>query len=101
MAKTKQASAAAPKAAKKGAHSPSRKSKATTETAASNARKPVRPGSKLEIVVELLIRKGGCTTADILAATGWPSVSVPQQAKAAGLTLRKEKKDGVTVYSAA
>jgi hypothetical protein len=28
-------------------------------------------------------------------------VSVPQQARAAGLELRKEKRDGVTYYSAA
>lgn len=61
----------------------------------------VRPGSKLEIVAGLLKRPGGCTTADILAATKWPSVSVPQQARAAGLTLAKEKVDGVTHYSAA
>lgn len=61
----------------------------------------VRPGSKLEIVVGLLKRPGGCTTADILAATKWPSVSVPQQARAAGLTLAKEKVDGITRYSVA
>lgn len=58
----------------------------------------VRPGTKLELVVTLLTRKEGCTTADILKATDWPSVSVPQQAKAAGLTLRKEKDGNVTRY---
>ncbi len=63
--------------------------------------KAVRPGSKLEIVVGLLTRKEGCTTAMALAQTGWPSISMPQQARAAGLTLTKEKKDGVTVYHAA
>lgn len=61
----------------------------------------VRPGSKLEAIVGLLTRPEGCTTKDVLAATGWPSVSMPQQAKAAGLTLRKEKVGGVTRYSAA
>ena len=61
----------------------------------------VRPGSKLESVVALLTREEGCTTKDILASTGWPSVSVPAMAKAAGLTLKKEKEDGVTRYHAA
>lgn len=64
------------------------------------AGKGVRAGSKLEIVVRLLQRAGGCTTKDVLKATGWPAVSMPQQAKAAGLTLKKEKVDGVTRYSA-
>jgi hypothetical protein len=55
--------------------------------------------TKTAIVGDLLRRKDGCTTADILKATGWPSVSVPQQAKAVGLKLRKEKKPGeVTRY---
>lgn len=58
----------------------------------------IRPGTKLEIVKGLLMRTAGCTLADILAATGWPSVSVPQQARAAGLTLRKEKDGSVTRY---
>ena len=61
----------------------------------------VRPGSKLKSVVALLTREEGCTTKDILASTGWPSVSVPAMAKAAGLTLKKEKEDGITRYHAA
>lgn len=65
---------------------------------ASGPDKAVRPGSKLEIVVGLLTRKGGCTSADILEATEWPAVSVPQQARAAGLTLRQEKDGKVTRY---
>lgn len=60
--------------------------------------KPVAPGSKAKMVGDLLLRPEGCTTADILAATGWPSVSVPAQAKSCGLELRKEKVDGVTRY---
>lgn len=58
----------------------------------------VRPGSKLEQVVKLLQRASGCTSKDVLKATGWPSVSMPQQAKAAGITLETEKIDGVTHY---
>lgn len=61
----------------------------------------IRPGSKLELVAGLLKRPGGCTTADVLAATSWPAVSMPQMAKAAGLTLKKTKEKGSpTRYSA-
>ena len=61
-----------------------------------------RKGSKTAIIGDLLKRKEGCTTAEILAATGWPAVSVPQQAKAIGVGLRKERKPGeVTRYWAA
>lgn len=49
---------------------------------------------KREVVAELLTRNEGCTAADILAATGWPSVSVPQQARSSGLTLRTQKMPG-------
>lgn len=54
--------------------------------------------SKIQVVADLLLQAGGCTTADILAATGWPSVSVPKQAQLAGLVLRKEKVDKVMRY---
>lgn len=54
--------------------------------------------SKTAMVGQLLLRKEGCTTADILKATGWPSVSVPAQAKAVGLGLRKEKNGKITRY---
>jgi len=56
--------------------------------------------SKVELIGELLLRAGGCTMKDILDATEaadgvrWPSVSVPQQARAAGLKLKKEKVEG-------
>lgn len=50
--------------------------------------------SKVAAIAALLTRPEGTTTAEILKATGWPSVSVPQQAKAAGLKLRKEKEKG-------
>jgi hypothetical protein len=54
----------------------------------------VRAGSKVHLVAGLLTRKEGCTNEEVLKATGWPSVSMPQQAKAAGLSLRKEKEKG-------
>ena len=55
--------------------------------------KKAKPGSKLAIVGELL--KKGATAKEVLAATGWPSVSMPAQAKALGLDLVKVK-DGKT-----
>lgn len=58
----------------------------------------VRPGTKLAIVAGLLTSKAGCTAKEVLAATGWPAVSMPQQAKSAGLVLRKEKQGKETRY---
>ncbi len=87
------------------------KSKATTSRAKptqkpagrSSARSGgVRPGSKLELILGLLCRKSGCTSAEVLNATGWPSVSMPQTAKALGVKLVKEKEKGKpSVYRAA
>lgn len=54
--------------------------------------------SKVDLIGALLLRPEGCTTADVLEATGWPSVSMPAQAKLAGLTLRKEKVGKVARY---
>lgn len=63
--------------------------KSTTKTEAKS-----KAGSKTEIVAKLLQRASGCTGAEILEATGWPTVSVPAMAKAAGLKLKKEKEKG-------
>jgi hypothetical protein len=60
-----------------------------------------RPGTKTALVGEMLRRKQGCTSAEVLAATGWPSVSMPAQAKAVGVKLRKEKDGKVSRYWAA
>jgi hypothetical protein len=60
-----------------------------------------REGSKTALIAGLLTRKQGCTTADVLKATGWPAVSMPQQAKAVGVGLRKEKDGKVSRYWAA
>src|ERR1035437_6542130 len=64
---------------------------AIAKTNGTNGTISIRPGSKVEIIAGLLKRPEGCTTADVLQATGWPAVSMPAQAKAAGLTLTKEK----------
>lgn len=74
-----------------------------------NARKAVktktagaaRAGSKVELIAGMLKSPDGCTAEEVRKACGWPSVSMNQQAKAAGLTLKKEKVDGVTRYRAA
>lgn len=71
---------------------------------AAKAEKPAgepRKGSKAAIIGDLLKRKEGCTTADVLTATGWPAVSMPQQAKMLGVELRKEKQGTTTRYWAA
>lgn len=54
--------------------------------------------SKTALVGEMLLRKGGCTSPEILEATGWPAVSVPAIAKANNLDLRKEKVGRTTTY---
>ena len=98
----RRAAAKGPKAAQKAVKGKkAAKAKAQTPTTAkltSGHTKAIRPGSKLEIVVGLLKRKEGCTAAEILSACQWPSVSVPQQARAAGLTLRQQKDGKVSRY---
>lgn len=93
----KGAGAAKPAARGKAASKAKPRSTAA-RTPAGGAPKAIRPGSKLEIVYGLLTRKEGCTTAEVLAATEWPAVSMPQQARSAGLTLRQEKDGKVTRY---
>lgn len=90
------------KAAKKGKRSARTNARKSAAPAAAEPDSTApRAGSKLAIVVDLLKRPEGCTTKDVLAATGWPTVSMPQQAKAAGLALKKEKDGKVTRYRAA
>ena len=76
---------------------PGRKIKNPPNVAPAKAKAP-RGQSKTAMVGQMLLDPRGCTTADILKATGWPSVSVPAQAKAVGLGLRKEKDGSVTRY---
>lgn len=75
--------------------------KGKTKAKGSAPAKGIRPGSKLETIVGLLKRPEGCTTQDALKATGWPTLSFNQQAKAAGITLKKKKEGRVTRYWAA
>jgi hypothetical protein len=50
--------------------------------------------TKSRQIGELLLRLEGCTIADILAATGWPSVSVAWHARNNGLRLNVVKNKG-------
>lgn len=65
------------------------------------AEKTARSGSKTEVIKGLLSRAAGCTAADVMEATGWPSVSMPQQARNLGIKLKTEKEGRVTRYWAA
>lgn len=108
------APATEPTTAETATEAQTEESKVSTKrkSANGNARKPVkgktkakgtdvRPGTKLEAIVALLSRPEGCTTAEVLKATGWPTVSMPAQAKAAGLKLKKAKDGSVYRYRAA
>ncbi len=55
-------------------------------------------GEKAQKIADMLQRAEGTTTKEVLEVTGWPAVSMPAQAKIAGLHLRKDKIDGVTRY---
>lgn len=57
-----------------------------------------RGGSKVDIIAQLLLRPQGCTAEEVKTACFWPSVSMPAQAKAAGLKLRKEKVGKLITY---
>jgi hypothetical protein len=50
--------------------------------------------TKSQQVAQLLLRPEGCTYADAVAVTGWPSISIPWHAKNNGLRLRIEKAKG-------
>lgn len=59
---------------------------------------PRRARSATTVIAGLLTRPGGCVARDVLDATGWRAVSMPRQARTAGLELRRESVDGVTRY---
>ena len=68
--------------------------KANAVKAKTNGHSAGPRGEKTKEIARLLQRKTGCTAAEVLEATGWPSVSMPAMAKACGLKLRKEKVKG-------
>jgi hypothetical protein len=98
---SKKKSGKKPAAKKASAKKPTAAAKpAKSSSAKSDGPKVLRPGSKSALIADMLRRKEGCTTEDVLKATGWPAVSMPQQARVAGIALVKKKIDKVTHYFA-
>lgn len=69
--------------------------KATAKAKGKGTSNGVRAGSKREAIVSKL-KRGWTSAADIREMTGWPAVSIPQQA--AGYDLQKRKEGGVVQY---
>ena len=67
-------------------------------TATTNPINTARPGSKAHQIGEMLLRPEGATGPEICAAMGWPSVSVPAQARAAGLEVYSSRMGRVVRY---
>lgn len=55
------------------------------------AQNKARPGSKAHQIGEMLLRSEGVTGREICTLLGWPSVSIPAQAKAAGITVTAQR----------
>jgi hypothetical protein len=65
--------------------------KPATTAAATSATVTARPGSKTALAGSMLTRPNGCTRQEILAATGWPTVSVQQVARSCGLAISQRR----------
>lgn len=104
MSKTKTTKKPAAKAGKKvpafvqAAKAMAAKSALKTQPVAKAPVKANGEPNKRSLCAALLTRASGCTSRDLLDATGWPAISVPATAKASGLKLRKEKVGKVTTY---
>lgn len=59
-----------------------------------------RQGTKSRLVGDMMLRTEGVTTAEALAATGWPAISMPQQARACGLSFTTQRTGRITRYFA-
>jgi hypothetical protein len=46
-----------------------------------------KKGAKMRKIERMLRRKKGCTSAEVKAALGWKSVSIPQRARQLGIRL--------------
>lgn len=60
-----------------------------------------RVGTKSWQIGELLRRPQGCTTRQVLRKVGWPTVSMPQQARICGLRLVRQRRGRNVRYFAA
>jgi len=65
---------------------------------AAAVRNTARPGSKAHQIGQMLLRPEGVTGPEICQAKGWPSVSVPAQARAAGLTVVSQRTGRMVRY---
>lgn len=50
-----------------------------------------RPGSNAHLIGEMLLRPEGVTRQEALRATGWPSISIPQQAGFCGMQVTSQR----------
>lgn len=64
-------------------------------------RNAARPGTKTHMAGEMMMRSGGASGPEVLRATGWPSVSMPAQARACGLAVRTVRRGREVRYYAA
>lgn len=77
------------------ADKPAKKKAAKKKVAApGNGGTAKRAGGKLDVIKKLLARKNGCTAQEVKDACEWPSVSMPQQAKALGVELHRKETEG-------
>ena len=67
-------------------------------TAASTAVNRARPGSKAYQIGQMLLRPEGTTGPEVCQAMGWPRVSMPAQARAAGLEVYSQRTGRVVRY---
>jgi Putative amidoligase enzyme len=63
---------------------------AATQTT-SGPRNRAKAGSKAHLIGDMLLRPEGVTRTEIIAATGWPSVSIPQQAGICGIEFTTQR----------
>jgi hypothetical protein len=70
------------------------KAKPAKAPAKAKAKTSPDKATKTSQVIDMLLRKEGCTRKDILSATNWTSVSVQAVCATAGLKLRTEQKEG-------
>ena len=80
-----------PTKAKAAPKAPANKAKAKPAKAPKAPKASSGRGTKLALITALLTRPEGCTGKDVTTACEWPSVSMKQQAEAAGLKLKVDR----------
>lgn len=59
-----------------------------------------RPGSKSHLVGQMMMRPEGVTGPEACAATGWPAISLPQQARTCGINFTTRRMGRMVRYYA-